>query len=322
MSLFRPAEEKFVGGKFLLYGETGSGKSTFILSFPKVGAIDTEAGLSNYEGHENLLFVANTSSHKDTYDAIVEINDNYLDKIETFAIDSETKIYDSMQITSMEIEERRAKQKGGDIDDANVSIRGWGKIKTLTKRLQTMKIDLSTRGIFIVSTAQASDVKKKVGDDMVKVGEKAEAHKSLPFDYDVVLRFYTEQRGRDMVYRAEVQKDRTGVFKKGEIIDNPSFEMWKAYYDAKKKKGTIDNTSYSTDVARDEEAMEQEDTLIEEANSMLKELMKSFVDNDDKSGGAKAVKEVYKEVGIKNTKQIDRKEVAEKVIEAVEKRMK
>lgn len=293
MGLFRKAEDKFVGGKFLLYGETGSGKSTFILSFPKVGVIDTEAGMANYEGHDNLLFVANTTSHKDVKEAMIEIEDEYMDKIQTFAVDSETKIYDSMQITSMELEEQRAREKKGNADDANVSIRGWGKIKNLTKQLQSMKIDLSTRGIFVVSTAQKGDITKMIDNERVKIGERVESHKSIPYDYDVILRLYLNRKGKKITYMAEIEKDRTHTFEIGERVENPSFEMWKPYYDAKKKLGKIESSNYKTDIARDEKRQKEEDNFVEKALVEIKDFYKSVVKSSDKASANKMLKEIF-----------------------------
>ena len=46
---FREAKATKIGGKFLAYGETGSGKSWFQLTFPNVACIDSEAGIGFYE---------------------------------------------------------------------------------------------------------------------------------------------------------------------------------------------------------------------------------------------------------------------------------
>ena len=78
MSLFRKPSENKAGIKFLVYGKTGSGKSVFGLSFPKSVAIDTENGLTFYEGKDvgkNLIGILNTQSHKDVEAAFDEIKD-------------------------------------------------------------------------------------------------------------------------------------------------------------------------------------------------------------------------------------------------------
>ena len=68
---FRKAQAAKIGGKFLSYGESGSGKSTFQLTFPRVACIDSETGVAHYEGkditlnngrtYNNLVLVDNTS---------------------------------------------------------------------------------------------------------------------------------------------------------------------------------------------------------------------------------------------------------------------
>lgn len=317
MSLFRKAGERFVGGKFYAFGEEGSGKSKFTTTFPKSAIIDTEAG--TYEDEPNVVFVANTTSHKEVAEAIDEIHENLLEDIDTLVVDSETKIYDSMTVSAMEVEEKRAKEKGGDVDDANVSMRGWGKIKNVTKKLQAMKIDLSSSGKFVVSTAQKSDITKQIGNERVKVGEKAEAHKSLPYDYDVVLRFFTQKKkiqGKEQAtYHAEVLKDRTGVFQKYDVIDNPHFDMWKEYYDKKRKTGKIIETHYVEDTQKDIEALEEEDKLIEQAKSKLNEIVKKLGTEE----GTKKLKEIMVEAKIKSIKAINDSQVAKKIIELADK---
>ena len=57
---FREAKTAKIGGKFLVYGEPGSGKSTFQLTFPKVACIDSEAGIAHYEDVDITLNNGNT----------------------------------------------------------------------------------------------------------------------------------------------------------------------------------------------------------------------------------------------------------------------
>ncbi len=96
---FRKAQAAKIGGKFLSYGESGSGKSTFQLTFPKVACIDSETGVSHYEGREielnngnkynNLLMVDNTSDLDELEEDLdAFINGEYDGQIETLSIDS------------------------------------------------------------------------------------------------------------------------------------------------------------------------------------------------------------------------------------------
>ena len=45
MSLFKKVEETKTALKVLAFGASGSGKTTFALTFPKIVAIDSEAGI-------------------------------------------------------------------------------------------------------------------------------------------------------------------------------------------------------------------------------------------------------------------------------------
>ena len=218
---FRTAKATKIGGKFLAYGETGSGKSWFQLTFPNVACIDSEAGIGFYENkpitlnngktYNNLKLVDNTSD----LDTLEEDLDAFLDgeyegKINTLSIDSETKFYSTMQISALEVEERRARRKGGDIDDAGISVKQWGRIKLINMKFQQAKIDLSSKGMHIVSIAQQVEVKDDKGEKVI--GYKPDMHKSVGFDYDVVLRFFKKKNkdGDGCTYYAEVIKDRTG----------------------------------------------------------------------------------------------------------------
>ena len=54
--MFREAKAAKIGGKFLVYGMEGSGKSMFQLTFPNIACIDSEVGVAHYEDREiNLI---------------------------------------------------------------------------------------------------------------------------------------------------------------------------------------------------------------------------------------------------------------------------
>lgn len=273
MSLFRKPSIAKVGLKVLVYGASGVGKSTFGLTFPKIAALDSEAGLTRYESNENIVFIANTSSVSDVEDAIIEIED-MTNEIETFIVDSETKVYDSMQVSAMEVEEKRARKKGGDVADATVSVKGWGKIKLVTKRLQNLKIDLSAKGINIISVSQMEDIKEKKGENFVKIGEKPSMAKGVEYDYDIILKLFTETSNNGSeIYKAIIEKDRTGVCKKGQIIENPSYAYWKDYCE-KSNSFEKRNINYSQDIIKDVEKMQEDADKIDDLTSEFKTIMK------------------------------------------------
>ena len=286
---FRDAKAAKIGGKFLVYGESGSAKSTFHLTCPKVACIDSEAGIAHYEGRDitlnngntynNLVLVDNTSDLDELeMDLDSFISGEFDNKIETLSIDSETKFYGTMQVGAQEVEEKRARKKGGNVDDANISQRSWGRIKILNLKLQQLKIDLSTRGIHIVSVAQGTDKRDDSGEKVI--GIKPDMHKSVGFDYDTVLEFFTKEEADGTHYYAKVLKDRTKVTKRGDVIENPCYDIWKDYFEGRSNLET-NKTSYKNDIKNSTESMEDKADRSEELAAEFKEVLKSLKDDKD-----------------------------------------
>jgi hypothetical protein len=294
MAFRKPAKTK-IGGKFLVYGFSGEGKSFFGLTFPKIGAIDSETGLAFYEDtdieingkkYNNLAFVDTTSDLDELEEDLDNIIDGEVD-IDTLLIDSETKFYNTMDIGATEVEEKKAKLNNKAVDARSK----WGRIKNINMKFQQAKITASAKGVHVVSTAQGLEI---TDDDTKKViGYKPDAHKSLKFDYDVVLRFYVEEdkKTKERRYFAEVMKDRTNVTKVGQIIENCTYDVWKSYFDKRNgletsganftkdlKKSTesvLNNAELSTKLAKDiKEFISQHKT----ETDVLKQV-KSIADN-------------------------------------------
>ena len=299
----RKAKASKIGGKFLCYGETGSGKSWFQLTFPDVAVIDSETGVAMYEGEDltlnngktynNLVLVDNTSDLDDLEaDLDAFLDGEYDNVVKTLGIDSETKFYGTMQVCATEVEERKARAKGGAVDDAVVSQRQWGRIKIINMKLQQAKIDLSARGIHVVSIAQATDERDKTGEKVI--GIKPDMHKSVKFDYDTVLEFFAKEEKDGVHYYAKVLKDRTNVTKRGDIIENPCYDIWKPYFD--KKNGLETNqTSYRKDIDNSTESMVDDASKTEKLVEAFKEEMAKIAKEPSK---AKLVKEKANELKV------------------------
>lgn len=233
---FRKPREAKVGGKFLAYGMSNEGKSYFGLTFPKIGAIDSETGLAFYENkditigdksYNNLEFIDTTAD----LDELEEDLDSIIEgetEIDTLLIDSETKFYNTMDIGATEAEEKKAKLAGKSVDTRAK----WGRVKNINTKFQQAKISASAKGINVVSTAQAKEIKDK---DNEVIGYTYDAHKSLKFDYDVVLFFYTEvdKKTKEIKYFARVEKDRTEVTKRGDVIENCTYDIWSSYFESR-----------------------------------------------------------------------------------------
>lgn len=282
---FRKPATKRVGLKVLLKGGQGTGKTTTALSFPKIAALDGENGMSLYEGTpdgKNLILIDNTQSYVDLDDSIYYISENFEeDGIETLAIDSETKFYENIKETIQEVEERRARSKGRDVLDTNLSIRSWGKIGQLSDKLQNLKIDLTSKGVHVISIAQTSPITEKRGENRVVVGYKTEMRKGAEYDYDIILHHYVEeQEDGSMKFLAKVEKDRSKVFNRGDIIENPRYELWESRIKKNEDKESL-NTSFAGQADKTKKAYEEQ---VEEEEKSLKERMTELSKNaDDKT---------------------------------------
>jgi hypothetical protein len=141
-------------------------------------------------------------------------------------------------------------------------------------RLQQAKIDLSSKGIHVVSVAQETEIKDDDGKKVI--GYKPDMHKSVKFDYDTILRHYTKKdKEGNVSFWAEVIKDRTNVTKVGQQIENPSFDIWKDYYESMNGLET-NKTSYKNDLKTSTESMTSDADKAEELANEWKDMMKQL----------------------------------------------
>lgn len=233
MSLFRKPGSTTSGLKFLVYGREGTGKTIFGLSFPNIALVDTENGATPYENTDfgkNLELVVNTQNYKDLDEAISYVKRNHeKEGIQTLMTDSVTKIRQTLSDAVLNVDIKRNRSNGmQDADlNSNLSMRSWGTIGTISKRQSNRKIDLSS-SVNIVDIAQL----KEITDDKGNVIRLApDMDKSAPYEYDVKLRFYNQENSKgEMKIFAVVEKDRTLIFKTGDVIEAPHFDMWAEYY--------------------------------------------------------------------------------------------
>lgn len=244
--------------KILIYGESGSGKTVFALSFPKSIVVDSEDGYSWYEGTErtrNVVGILDSQSYDDLENLMDELDDANDEEFSSLIIDSETKIYENIKEALQNVEETRAARKGRDVLDANLSMRSYGKIGQLSGRLQNAKLRLASQGINIISVAQAADEMEDTGNGQrVKVGEKLNMDKRARFDYDVVIRLFT----KDNKYYGEIKKDRLEVFERGDIVENPSYQNWAHRLESKDNQGEAVAKDFSKDAEKSQKAYYEE----------------------------------------------------------------
>ena len=316
---FQKVEEvlSHVGGKVLVFGKQGTGKSTFVGTFPNINLVDTEDGQTYYLGkNKNIKGVMRTVSEKEVQETLDELNDEEtLKTFDTIVIDSGTKLYENMQSAAYEVAESRARKqrsKGVDIDldDINISQRDWGHIKRWNQQLATSYILFSEMGKWCVVTAHQKDEmrdatkaeKKALGVDKIKIGEIPDLAKKAEHDFDIVIQTFTEETDEgETVYKAKILKDRTGVTKRGDILENITFDIWKDNWEETKKYGVKTAINLNESVEKDVKAMTAEINTAEDIVAEWKPIMKSL----SESGNSTAVKQINafikdKNINVKN----------------------
>lgn len=289
--------------KVLVYGEAGTGKTVFALSFPKSIVVDSEDGCSWYEGTSrtrNVVGILDSQSYDDVENLMDELDSGNDEEFSSLVIDSETKVYENIKEALQHVEETRAARKGRDVLDANLSMRSYGKIGQLSSRLQNAKLRLASQGVNIISVAQAVDEMEDAGNGQrVKVGEKPNMDKHARFDYDVVIRLFT----KDNDYYGEIEKDRLEVFKRGDIVKNPSYQNWAQRLDSKDNQGATVTKDFSQDSEKSQKAyyddmkseMSFSDRVKEYFATIDADTKKKFVEDMVAATGTKKINEMNAE---------------------------
>lgn len=281
------------GIKILVYGASNAGKSTFSGTFPKINLVDSEQGQNFYlEGNPNIIKVLPTQSFSQVQKAMeILSNPKFISEFDTIVIDSKTKLYENMKDTAEAMVKKKAirakaKDPSKDIEDINLSPREYGHIKRWNSTLNNMFLLLSSLGKITVITAHQKDIVKetKVGDKVVTevIGYAPDLHKKENYDYDIVLRLFTE---KDMVtgkilHKAEIIKDRVISENTGKTIDNPSYEIWREVFEKMSSREKVMAINFNKDVEESVNDLEDETIKIEESISAIKEFVKGATEAD------------------------------------------
>jgi len=209
-SPFQAAETVQKRLKVLVYGDSGTGKTHFALTFPKPAVIDTEQGTDLFSGRKDIapFHVIRTKDYKEVMAAVDWIEADGGKTYETLIIDPMTVLYQVLQ--------EAASQSGGTSRDGGLTYRHWGIIKRMINALYTRLVNLPVH--VVVTARQKADYEQK-GNELLKVGDKPDADRSTEYLFDIVLRLGVAN-GK---YLAQVVKDRSGALKG--ILENPSYAM-------------------------------------------------------------------------------------------------
>lgn len=306
---FKKVEAKSTGLKVLVYGGMDTGKSWFSQTFPKIGVVDGELSQAFDVGREiiidgksynNVVFVDDTLDLDELEEDLDAVIDGEVD-IDTFVIDGETKFYQVMELGAEEVEEKKAKDSGKNVD----ARAKWGRVKLINMKLQQAKITTSAKGCHIVSIAQEVEITEevKIGKKTEQrvVGYRPDANKKLGHDYDIILRFVVEKTkdGQITDRYAIVDRDRTHVTQVGSKLHNPTYDIWKGVVEERKTaaQGKKSDINLSKDVKKSVQSIVEESEIDEKLAKEIKGLMVAAKDAKDMDK-LKGIKELLQNNGV------------------------
>jgi len=192
--------------KLFLWGDSGVGKTTLALQFPKPVVIDLEGGTDLYG--DTFSFDRLRTTDADETMAAVDWLAKGDHSYETAIIDPISVFWEATQKKWSDIFLMRNRQsKGYRFEYFDLGIKEWSTIKAAWKDFIRKLIALDLN---VIVTARQ---KTLYADGALKaIGETFDAEKGLPYLFDIVVRLYRDEKLRFM---ALCQKDRSGTLPTG-----------------------------------------------------------------------------------------------------------
>jgi hypothetical protein len=233
--------------KLFLWGDSGVGKTTLSLQFPKPVVIDLEGGADLYgEAFDFDVLRASTA------DEVMEAVQWLLTRphaYRTLVIDPITVYWDALQKKWSDVFLRRNKgSKGYKFEFYDLQPRDWMTVKAEFKDLIRKLIALDMN---VIVTARQK-VQYADGAFMKAIGETFDGEKSLPYLFDTIVRLYRDEKGR---FLGECLKDRSNKLPAG------AFEVSYARFEELFGKKALARKARPTAFATDEQKRQIRDSI-------------------------------------------------------------
>jgi len=192
-------------------------------------------------------------------------------KADVIVVDSVTPVQDTLKYSMIQTSEKRAKLKAQKKDGATASeifvaestagmeFKDFDKLNHKGKNLLRSLITRTNK--YVCVTSREADKKEQVKDGKgvftsVKVGVKPDCFKGAEYEFFTVLRMFEDEDSGEIKAQIE-RKDRTMLFQQGEIIENPTPELWQEIIsrNAGKRNNIVVSEKYDESLDKEEEAM-------------------------------------------------------------------
>jgi hypothetical protein len=196
--------------KLFLWGDSGVGKTTLALQFPKPVVIDMEGGTDLYGDDFDFDVKRDATDADKVMEAVDWLLHNQHD-YRTLVIDPITIYWDAVQKKWSDIFLMRNKgSKGHHHEFYEFQPRDWSTLKSEFKEFLRKLIALDMNVIVTArQKAQYAD-----GAFMKVIGDTFDGEKSLPYLFDTTVRLYLGDKGKHL---GECLKDRSNKLPQGEF---------------------------------------------------------------------------------------------------------
>jgi len=223
--------------KLFLWGDSGAGKTTLALQFPKPVVIDMEGGTELY-GEAFDFDVLRATTADEVMEAVQWLLGN-AHAYRTLIIDPITVYWDALQKKWSDIFLKRNKgSKGYKYEFYDLQVRDWMTIKAEFKELIRKLIALDMN---VIVTARQK-VQYADGQFMKAIGETFDGEKSLPYMFDTIVRLYRDDKGH---FLGECLKDRSNKLPQGEF--ECSYALFVELFGKKNLSRKAKPASFATD---------------------------------------------------------------------------
>ena len=179
--------------KLFLWGDSGAGKTTLALQFPKPVVIDMEGGADLYgdDFKFDVLRAVTADQVAEAVDWLLANSHDY----RTLIVDPVTVYWDALQRKWSDIFLQRNKtSKGYRHEFYDLQPKDWMTLKSEFKELIRKLISLDMN---VILTARQK-TQYKEGSFMVAIGETFDGEKTLPYLFDTIVRLFVDEKGRHM----------------------------------------------------------------------------------------------------------------------------